>query len=259
MSILKRILETKRVEVEEKKKRIAERDLMTTVWAKRKRISMRRALEQSDTGIIAEFKRKSPSKGFIHEGADVQEVVKGYAGCGAAACSILTDSEYFGGSHLDLALARKVADLPLLRKDFVVDRYQVVEAAAYGADAVLLIAAALSMEQCKELTDSAHELGLETLLEIHEEEELRYVAAGTDMVGINNRNLATFETDIYTSLQLADKIPQGCLKVSESGIRSADTVKSLRERGFRGFLIGERLMREKEPNRALKNFLGYAG
>lgn len=149
MSVLNRILKTKQEEVTERKNRISERDLMSTLLAGRQRLSMRKALEESATGIIAEFKRKSPSGGFIHEAAGVQEVVGGYVRNGAAACSVLTDTDYFGGSLLDLAMARRVSDIPLLRKDFIVDFYQLAEAVAYGADAVLLIAAALSPAQCR--------------------------------------------------------------------------------------------------------------
>ena len=249
MSVLNRILKTKQEEVTERKNRISERDLMSTLLAGRQRLSMRKALEESATGIIAEFKRKSPSGGFIHEAAGVQEVVGGYVRNGAAACSVLTDTDYFGGSLLDLAMARRVSDIPLLRKDFIVDFYQLAEAVAYGADAVLLIAAALSPAQCRELADAAHGLGLEILLEIHPE---------MDMVGINNRNLTTFETDIYTSFRLASQVPVACLKVAESGIRAMETVVALRRLGFRGFLIGEHFMREAQPAQALKNFVGYA-
>ena len=222
MSVLNRILKTKQEEVTERKNRISERDLMSTLLAGRQRLSMRKALEESATGIIAEFKRKSPSGGFIH------------------------------GSLLDLAMARRVSDIPLLRKDFIVDSYQLAEAVAYGADAVLLIAAALSPAQCRELADAAHGLGLEILLEIHREEELEYVSPEMDMVGINNRNLTTFETDIYTSFRLASQVPVACLKVAESGIRAMETVVALRRLGFRGFLIGEHFMREAQPAQALK-------
>ena len=254
MSVLNRILKTKQEEVTERKNRISERDLMSTLLAGRQRLSMRKALEESATGIIAEFKRKSPSGGFIHEAAGVQEVVGGYVRNGAAACSVLTDTDYFRGSLLDLAMARRVSDIPLLRKDFIVDFYQLAEAVADGADAVLFIAAALSPAQCRELADAAHGLGLE----IHREEELEYVSPEMDMVGINNRNLTTFETDIYTSFRLASQVPVACLKVAESGSRAMETVVALRRLGFRGFLIGEHFMREAQPAQALKNFVGYA-
>lgn len=168
---------------------------------------MRHALESSPYGIIAEFKRKSPSKGFIHRDADVAQVVSGYAASGAAACSVLTDTLYFGGSPEDLMRARAVVDIPLLRKDFIVDPYQLAEAAAWGADVVLLIAAALTPGQCRELAEAAHELGLEVLLEVHHQDELDRICEQVDIVGINNRNLATFVTDIYTSFELAKQIP----------------------------------------------------
>lgn len=258
MTILEQILATKREEVESRKKQLSAGQLLETALAGRKRLSMRQALENSPYGIIAEFKRKSPSKGFIHRDADVAEVVSGYAANGAAACSVLTDSLYFGGSPDDLKHAREAVNIPLLRKDFVIDPYQLAEAAAWGADVVLLIAAALTPEQCSELAGAAHELGLEVLLEVHRQEELDRICPGVDIVGINNRNLATFATDIYTSFELAKQIPAPYLKISESGIHSIDTVKALREAGFRGFLIGERFMQEAHPGEALKKFIGHA-
>lgn len=259
MTILDEILKTKREEVASRKQIVSARDLMTTPSFSRKRFSMRGTLETAPIGIIAEFKRKSPSRGYIHENAEVAEVVDGYTRNGASACSVLTDMTYFGGSLTDLALARQATGIPLLRKDFIVDEYQIVEAAAYGADAILLIAAALSASQCADYTDVAHAYGLEVLLEVHRAEELTHICSQTDMVGVNNRNLATFRTDIYTSFELSEQIPAGVLKVSESGISSLDTIHALRKTGFRGFLIGERFMREKVPAVALKNFLGYAG
>lgn len=214
MSVLNRILKTKQEEVTERKNRISERDLMSTLLAGRQRLSMRKALEESATGIIAEFKRKSPSGGFIHEAAGVQEVVGGYVRNGAAACSVLTDTDYFRGSLLDLAMARRVSDIPLLRKDFIVDFYQLAEAVAYGADAVLLIAAALSPAQCRELADAAHGLGLEILLEIHREEELEYVSPEMDMVGINQSESDYFRDGYLYFFPVSFTSP-GCL--SESG------------------------------------------
>lgn len=257
MTILTQILERKKEEVAARKRKISARDLEMTPLAKRKCLSMCQALTLSDHGIIAEFKRKSPSKGFIYENAAVQDIVSSYAVAGAAACSVLTDSYYFGGDLLDLALARQVADIPLLRKDFVVEPYQITEAKAYGADAVLLIAAVLSPRQCQDFTAMAHELGLEVLLEIHQEGELDRLFPETDMVGINNRNLSTFHTDIYTSFELAAKIPACYLKVAESGIQSPETVQALHQTGYRGFLVGERFMQEKQPGEALKQFIEH--
>ena len=213
MSVLNRILKTKQEEVTERKNRISERDLMSTLLAGRQRLSMRKALEESATGIIAEFKRKSPSGGFIHEAAGVQEVVGGYVRNGAAACSVLTDTDYFGGSLLDLAMARRVSDIPLLRKDFIVDFYQLAEAVAYGADAVLLIAAALSPAQCRELADAAHGLGLEILLEIHREEELEYVP-GNGYCG-DQQSESDYFRDGYLYFFPVSFTSPGCL--SESG------------------------------------------
>lgn len=259
MNILEQIIRTKREEVEERKNKISERDLKSTVFAARERLSMRQALEKAEVGIIAEFKRKSPSRGFIHENASVTDVVAGYAANGASACSILTDTSFFGGSLLDLAMARKAVNIPLLRKDFIVDAYQITEAMAYGADAILLIAAALSPEQCAEYTAIAHVYGMEVLLEIHQPEEMDRIGPETDMIGVNNRNLATFQTDVYTSFELAKQIPSCYMKVSESGIHALETIRELREAGYRGFLMGEYFMKNKRPELALKEFLSYAG
>lgn len=259
MTILDQILATKREEVTERKRKISIRDLGATPFARRECISMRKSLENSSTGIIAEFKRKSPSKGYFCKDAIVSEIIEGYTLHGASACSVLTDSEYFGGSLLDLALARKITHLPLLRKDFIIDEYQIAEAMSYGADAILLIAAALSVNQCREYTDIAHSYGMEVLLEIHTEEELGHILPEVDLVGINNRNLTTFTTDIYTSFELAPKIPACHLKIAESGIHSMETVKALQNAGYRGFLMGEHFMQQKQPALALKNFVSHAG
>ena len=217
--------------------------------------SFRQALEHSATGIIAEFKRRSPSKGFIHEGADPEKVVPGYAAAGAAACSVLTDTAYFGGSADDLKKARKRVGLPLLRKDFTIDEYQIAQARIWGADAILLIAAVLTPAETEKLSLFAHSLGLEVLLEIHDACELNRLCPAVDVVGVNNRNLATFATDVRTSFELAGRIPAEYLRSSESGIGSPDTVLRLREAGFRGFLMGENFMKEPDPATALRNFI----
>lgn len=256
MTILEQIVATKREEVAAHKKQVSYDELLESPHARRQRLSMRLALENSPYGIIAEFKRKSPSKGFIHRDAVVSEVVRGYVHYGASVCSVLTDTVYFGGSAGDLKLAREAVGIPLLRKDFMIDAYQIAEAAAWGADAVLLIASALSPAQCCELANAAHSLGLEVLLEVHHAGELGHICPEVDMVGVNNRNLSTFTTDIYTSFELAKEIPAPFLKISESGISSMETVNALREAGFRGFLIGERFMKENRPDLALKNFIG---
>lgn len=258
MTILEQILATKREEVAARKKQTDYQSLLDCSNIQRKPLSMRQALDASPYGIIAEFKRKSPSKGFIHENALVSDVVSGYVRNGASACSVLTDSVYFGGSPEDLQLARKTVDVPLLRKDFIVDSYQIAEAAAWGADVVLLIAAALTPGECADLAGVAHSMGLEVLLEVHQASELDRICADVDIVGVNNRNLSTFATDIYTSFELAKQIPASCLKISESGIHSIETVKALREAGYRGFLIGECFMKEARPDLALKKFIGDA-
>ena len=259
MSILNEILAAKREEVAFRKKGMPREELTAGPLFRRPTLSLRRALENAPCGVIAEFKRKSPSKGFIKEGADAAEIVGGYAAAGAAACSVLTDERYFGGSLDDLVRARTAVDIPLLRKDFVIDPYQVDEARAHGADAVLLIAAALGVGQCAELAAYARASGLEVLLEVHSAAELEYVGPEVDLVGVNNRNLSTFVTDVRVSFELAGRIPAACLKVSESGIYSADTVKKLREAGFGGFLIGDNFMREPDPALALEKLLRDAG
>lgn len=262
--ILEQIVAHKRIEVEEAKARIPLHQLeqqTDQLLAARscndaaERRSMRRSLAESSSGIIAEFKRKSPSKGWIKEEGTPEIIPPAYEANGASACSVLTDQQFFGGSLDFLERARQRVALPLLRKDFIIDPYQLFEARLSGADAVLLIAADLSLTACKELARQAHDLGLETLLEIHEERELDYVGDHIDMVGVNNRNLGTFITDVQNSFRLAEKLPPEFLKVSESGISNPQTVRELREAGFRGFLIGECFMKSADPGEALRNFI----
>jgi len=220
--------------------------------------SMHAALAESSTGIIAEFKRKSPSKGWIFADAKVEEVLPAYEKAGASACSVLTDHPFFGGSLEDLVTARKLVGLPLLRKEFIIDPYQLVEARIAGADAILLIAAVLTPENCLNLAQKARELQLEVLLEIHAEKELEYLNPFIDMLGINNRNLGTFETSLNHSFSLAEKLcglQSSALLVSESGISQPTTVKELRQHGFRGFLIGETFMKGGQPGKTLSEFI----
>lgn len=219
------------------------------------RFSMRDALACSVSGVIAEFKRRSPSKGWICQEGRADVVPASYAAHGAAAISVLTDQKYFGGSLDFLRTARPLVRVPLLRKEFIVDEYQLYQARMAGADAVLLIAAALTRGQCAALTSRAHELELEVLLEIHSADELGYVDCGPDMVGVNNRNLGTFHTDVANSFRLAAQLPRGFLLVSESGISQPATVRDLRQAGFRGFLIGETFMRQADPGLALDAFI----
>lgn len=260
MDILEEIVAYKRVEVEGQK----EQKPATLLYKEVERaidehrhdvVSMRRSLADSNTGIIAEFKRKSPSKGWIHEDARVEDVVPRYVEAGASALSILTDEQYFGGNMRFIEQVRPMVQTPILRKDFIVDEYQLFQARLIGADAVLLIAADLKRKECDALAAIAHELGLETLLEIHSEHELDYVGEHIDMVGVNNRNLGTFHTDVQNSFRLASLLPKEFLLVSESGIGNPSVVRDLRMAGYRGFLIGETFMKTTNPAAALKSFI----
>ena len=219
-------------------------------------VSMRKALTDSPTGIIAEFKRKSPSKGWIKEEGKADIIPLSYQQNGAAALSILTDTEFFGGKDEFIATARKSGvTIPILYKNFVIDEYQLLQARKCGASATLLIAACLTKERCKALTNMAHDLGLEVLLEMHSEAELEYAELEPDMCGINNRNLGSFVTDVQNSYRLAELLPKDAVKVSESGISNPDTVKELRQAGFNGFLIGENFMKTEKPGEALRQFI----
>ena len=221
-----------------------------------KKPSLSEALLQSETGIIAEFKRRSPSKGWIKEEGKADVIPLAYQQNGAAALSILTDEHYFGGSDDFIRIARQSGvTLPILYKNFVIDEAQLYAAALCGASAVLLIAACLTKVQCKSLMDKAHALGLEVLLEMHAEHELEYADFGPDLCGINNRNLGSFVTDVENSFRLAELLPKDAVKVSESGISDPATVRALRSAGFRGFLIGENFMKTPDPGLALREFI----
>ncbi|MFR9556919.1 MAG: indole-3-glycerol phosphate synthase TrpC [Rikenellaceae bacterium] len=255
--VLTRIIAAKRIEVEQQKMTKSLATLCAEVeglplHAKR---SMKTSLASSASGIIAEFKRRSPSKGWINESAEADVIPPAYAAAGASALSILTDEEFFGGSLRDLEVARPLVDIPIIRKEFIIDEYQLYQAKLVGADAVLLIAAALSVDECRSLCLKAQELGLEVLLELHAESELEYVTPNVDMVGINNRNLGTFHTDVANSFRMAELLPKDMVKVSESGISDPATVSELRKAGFAGFLIGENFMRTDEPGESLKQFI----
>ena len=254
-TILDKIIASKAVEVASRQLSTPASILEKTPAFSRKCLSMKQSLLNSESGIISEFKRKSPSLGWIHEDADVVDVTSGYSAAGASGISILTDLEYFGGTPMDLMAARQFITCPVLRKDFVIDEYQLYEAKAMGADVILLIAAALTVEQTLQLARKAHELGLEVLLEVHNAEELGHANDYIDMLGVNNRNLKTFEQSIQTSFDLAALIPDKFVKVSESGISKTETVKELRKVGYKGFLMGENFMKEENPAEALVKFI----
>lgn len=254
--ILQEIVATKRAEVDRRKRETDLQALYRQAETPRTtRHSLREALRSSSTGIISEFKRRSPSKGWINRDADVQSVVRAYQQAGATALSVLTDTPYFGGTDDDLRAARQACSLPILRKDFTVDEFQLVESRALGADAVLLIAAALTREQCRRFAEIAHQLELEVLLEIHDQSELDYYSEYVDVLGVNNRNLGSFHTDVTNSFRVIGQMPQEATPISESGISNPDTVKELRAVGFKGFLIGENFMKTEAPGDSLKNFI----
>lgn len=261
---MEEIVAHKRVEVEEFKRFLAPHDLYALVEKNMSeleaygspRLSMRKALMTSSTGIISEFKRKSPSKGWIHRDARPAEVTLAYQNNGASALSILTDMTYFGGDDEFIREARAAGvTLPILYKNFIVDEYQLFQARYCGASAVLLIAADLTKADCSALLHTAHELGLEVLLEMHGERDFDYVSLEPDMYGINNRNLGTFVTDVNNSFRLAKQLPEEVCKVSESGISDSETICRLRNAGFRGFLMGEYFMKSEDPGKALGDFL----
>lgn len=257
MNILEKIITDKYKEVAERKSLIPVKLLEKSIFFDGKVVSMKKYVTDPEkSGIIAEFKRKSPSKGLINGAASVEQVSIGYMQAGASALSILTDQEYFGGSNEDLKTARKFNFCPILRKDFVVDEYQIIEAKSIGADCVLLIAAALEPEKLKSLAYFAKSLGLEVLLEVHDGEELeKSLNDGVDLVGVNNRNLKTFDVSIDTSLGLVSAIPSSFVKISESGISDPKTLIELKKAGFDGFLIGENFMKSSRPEQAAYNFI----
>ncbi|MFV0471789.1 MAG: indole-3-glycerol phosphate synthase TrpC [Paludibacteraceae bacterium] len=255
MTILEKIIAKKQIEIAERKQLKSIADLEKEVYFSRSCISLKNNLLQSKSGIISEFKRKSPSKGWIKENGISREIVPAYCSNGASGVSILTDYPFFGGNVEDLTSTRLYVDCPILRKDFMVDAYQFYETKAMGADVILLIAAALTISETENFAKLAKSLGLEVLLEIHDKEELKYINEYVDMVGVNNRNLKTFETDLQTSKKLAPLIPDNFVKISESGISNPQSVIELRKYGYQGFLMGENFMKEDNPSEALKKFI----
>ena len=255
MNILEEIIEYKREEVKSKKSKVKIADLEKRESFSRTVLPLKDfLLDKSKTGIIAEFKRRSPSKGIINPDVDVVDVTKGYAENGASCLSVLTDEHFFGGSDKDLIKAR-VNKIPILRKDFIIDEYQLTEAKSIGADVILLIAACLSPVEVKRLAAFAKNLGLEVLLELHAEEELGHICDETTVIGINNRNLKTFVVDIHRSLRMAEQIPLSKLKIAESGISSVDDILLFKQHGFHGFLIGENFMKATNPTIAFAEFV----
>jgi indole-3-glycerol phosphate synthase len=254
MNILEEIIACKKEDIRKRKSDVSIAELEKRELFSKEILPLKDfLLDSSRTGIIAEFKRKSPSKGVINDRADIVNVTKAYAYHGASCLSVLTDEIFFGGSDADLVKAR-INEIPILRKDFIVDEYQLVEAKSIGADVVLLIAACLSQEEVNRLAHFAKDLGLAVLLELHAEEELDHICEAADFIGINNRNLKTFNVDIERSLRMAEKIPLGKYKIAESGISSVEDILLFRRHGFHGFLIGENFMKSPDPGEAFKLF-----
>ena len=273
--ILSEIIAHKRIEIEQQKQAVSLSQLQEQAVTMMQETvgtgasgttpvrSMKRALANSSSGIIAEFKRRSPSKGWIKESAQA-DLIPAYETAGASALSILTDEKFFGGTLRDIRTARPLVNIPILRKDFIIDKYQLLQARIVGADAVLLIAACLTPDECHTLTMQAHELGLEVLLEVHSTPELSYIYKETDMVGVNNRNLGSFVTNIENSFRIAEELKNAVaeidfhtppLLVSESGISHPETIRELRSAGFRGFLMGETFMRTDDPGSTLEELI----
>src|SRR5215210_2364400 len=256
MNILDNIIAAKKIEVEQKKELLPVEELKNFPnYHSTCNSLVSQLLSEGTTGIIAEFKRKSPSKGVINENIQIGPVVEAYDAHGAAGISILTDENYFGGSNDDIIYARNIVRVPILRKDFIIDEYQLLEAKAIGASVILLIAACLTPERVRELALFAKRLSLEVLLEIHNAEELQHICTEVDIVGVNNRDLKTFTVDVERSIELSDKIPADKIKISESGISDIDTIIRLRQYGFRGFLIGENFMKHADPAIAFADFV----
>lgn len=256
MTILDAIILDKSKEVQLKKSIIPMNQLENSILFGNRTYSLSKNLKNNVFGIIAEHKRRSPSKSTINQNLSVDEVALGYQNGGAAGISVLTDGKYFGGSLDDFLIAKAASSLPLLRKEFIIDEYQILEAKAYGADVILLIAAVLSRESIKKLSEFAQSLGLEVLLEVHNLEELqKSIMPSLDMIGVNNRNLKTFEVSLEYSKTLASHIPHDFVKVSESGISSTEAVLDLQTYGYQGFLMGENFMKTENPGLHLKNFI----
>ena len=255
-SILDRIVADKRLEVALRKQLIPIKQLELSVLFDRQSVALSTRLINSTSGLIAEHKRRSPSKDCINQDLNVQDVAKGYETAGACGMSVLTDMKYFGGCLEDLLTARASCDMPLLRKEFIIDSYQIVEAKAFGADVILLIAAILSRKEIEHYSVLAQSLGMEVLLEVHNQEELdKSIMPSLNMIGVNNRNLKTFEVSLETSKTLSGHIPEEFVKISESGIRTVEDIQSLQPFGYKGFLIGENFMKTDDPGATAAEFI----
>jgi len=258
--MLDKILDSKRREVSERQAKQPWRALERSPLFARECVSLSALLSHDDqAGIIAEFKRKSPSKGTINASVDPASVAQAYVQAGASAISVLTDGPFFGGSNADLLAVRKAVERPILRKEFIIDEYQVVEAKSIGADLILLIASALSPGEVKSLSDLAHSLGMEVLLELHDESEIKHIAPDIALIGVNNRNLNTFETTLQTSFDMVEKLPEDRILISESGLHRVSDILELKSAGYRGFLIGEAFMKTGDPGKASAEFVRAIG
>ena len=256
MNILDLIITDKKIEVNQRKRIFPSAYWESSPLFERKTKSLAKSLKASNSGIIAEHKRRSPSKQNINSSLSVEKVARGYESAGVCGMSILTDGKYFGGSLDDLTIARAVSDFPLLRKEFIIDEYQIIEAKAFGADAILLIAAILSPQEILSFSKTAKSLGLDILLEVHNLNELeKSIMPSIDLIGVNNRNLKTFKVSLETSRSLAEKIPAEFVKVSESGISKVASIKKLKAIGYEGFLVGENFMKTDNPGLAAKDFI----
>lgn len=254
MNILDKIIERKKQEIADSKSRISMEQLKDSEFFGRKTFSLKETLK-SKSGIITEFKRQSPSKGIINDKVLPLEVISDYEKFGSSAVSILTDKDFFGGSFEDILSVRNHINIPILRKDFMVDEYQFYEAKSIGADVILLIASCLSPTQVLEFTELAHQLNLEVLLEIHSEEELVHINKNVDFVGINNRNLKDFKVDLQHSVNLKNQLPKDILSVAESGIYNEEDFRFLKDKGFDGFLMGEYFMKNDNPGKKFVEFV----
>ncbi len=256
MTILEKIIAEKYKEVASQKNLVTLKSLEKKIGFTKPVLSMKHALtKHGSSGLIAEYKRRSPSKGTINNKLRVEDVTAGYTAAGVAGLSVLTDRAFFGGSAVDLIAAREINNIPILRKDFIVDEYQVVESKAMGADVILIIAAVLDLQQIKKLSRCAKSLGLEILFEIHSAAELEKINDDIDIVGVNNRNLNDFKVNTDNSIEIAKHIPENFIKISESGLDNTEIIKKLRNFGFQGFLIGESFMKQENPGLACREFI----